>query len=311
MLAVSVIAALGVDWLLSLLRQNRARWLITLALTAFICLDTLPIWPFPSDARSTPAYYHQLAQTQLNGGLLELPVTGSRRASNYAMYYQTTHHQPLAGGYIERDPPGTVELKEFLNQLVSPLPPQTVMTVPDELQRLAILADLSIAQVIAHPDLMTDSAARARLDYLPRLLNQTILSTDELRVYPISLVSAVELAGLHLLPDEENWEVMREGQALRLKKQGYLFIYAGDSGCAALEFQIDTPDESVILASQFNNMPLAAYNITPEQPWRVDTLSLNKGLNYARLTTEPEKDVDFSKILVSAIPCNTPEPGAN
>ncbi|MCB0197504.1 MAG: hypothetical protein KDJ65_36495, partial [Anaerolineae bacterium] len=103
MLGLSVMAAAGVAYLYGTRRRSLAANLFVVGLAGLIVLDYLPLWPFPLDTRPTPAYYQQLMTMPINGGILDMPVTGSRRASNYAMFYQTTHRQPLAGGYIERD----------------------------------------------------------------------------------------------------------------------------------------------------------------------------------------------------------------
>jgi hypothetical protein len=235
MLGLAILASLGAAWLLNRI----GRWWLwsSIGLVAFILVEYWVIFPFPLEDRPIPGYYTALAQEKLDGGVLEIPVTGSRRASNYAMYYQTVHQHPLAGGYIERDPPGTVELKEFLNQLVSLLPAQSVFVPPVEAERRAILVDMNIERVIAHPDLMTDRAARATRDYLPQLLGPGIFADDDTLVYPVSQGIERGLPAWQILPDQENWEVVQEGVAVRLKKNGWLFIYAAEAGEAEVIFR--------------------------------------------------------------------------
>jgi hypothetical protein len=258
------------------------------------------IFPFPVEVRSIPGYYQELAQEPLDGAVLEVPVSGSRRASNYAMYYQTVHQHPLAGGYIERDPPGTVELKEFLNQLLSPLPLQAVFIPPDEAQRRAILADMKIRRVIAHPDLMTDKAAQATRAYLPSLLGTTLFADDALLVYPLPREETADLPTWQLLPDQENWEVVKEGTALRLKKTGYLFIYAAAAGRASVQFQLDQPAPPTQLTWQLNDSPTERYALESLTLYTTEPLPLRQGLNYFQLTTEPAEDIEFLQITVQA-----------
>jgi hypothetical protein len=268
-------------------------------LSLLILIEYLVIFPFPLEARPVSAYYPALAQEALDGGILELPVTGSRRASNYAMYYQTLHQHPLAGGYIERDPPGTVELKEFLNQLISPLPPQTVLTAPDEARRRAILADMRLSRVIAHPGLLTDRAAQASLAYLPLLLGPTIFADADTLVYAVPAETGAISAAWHLLPEQENWEVGREGRTLRFKETGYLFIYASQAGSVSLNFEIDRPPSQVQLGVQLNDELPEKFSVQANSAgYTTGLLSLRRGLNYLRLSTEPAMDLDFLKISV-------------
>lgn len=294
MLGLAVLAALGAARLLG--RAGRWQFWGAAGLALLILLEYLVIFPFPEEARAISAYYAELRQEKLDGGVLELPVAGSRRASNYAMYYQTVHQQPLAGGYIERDPVGTVELKEFLNQLVSPLPAQTVIAVPGAADRLAILADMSIRRVIAHPDLLTDRAARSTRDYLPHLLGSTIFADADTLVYTVPLGGS-HLPSWQILPDQENWEVLETGAALRLKEAGYLFLYTGASSSISLNFQVDHLPQPTTLSIRFNDS-ITTNHILEETSTSYTTgpLPLRRGFNYLHLSTEPAAAIDFLKI---------------
>ncbi|RME70325.1 MAG: hypothetical protein D6784_16925 [Chloroflexi bacterium] len=311
MMGVAVLASIGAAWLLPQSRsfyagipigkrtaQNR-NVLFLILIGAFILIEYPIIFPFPTEVRPISSYYFHLASQTFQGGILEMPVTGSRRASNYAMYYQTVHQHPLAGGYIERDPPATVELKEFLNQLVSPVAPQTVLSSPDESTRRAILADMHITQVIAHPSLMTDRAARATRDYLPLLLGDPVFQDEDIQVYVISQASGDKLPSLQLLFDQENWEVIKDGTALRLKKEGYLFIYATQAQNVDLRITLDAPSTHTTLSVKFNDGPEITYNnIDSTADYTIGALALQPGFNYLSLTTEPRQDIDFFKLTL-------------
>ncbi|MCG3206829.1 MAG: hypothetical protein FOGNACKC_00428 [Anaerolineae bacterium] len=299
MLAFSVIAAAGAGWLLA--RYRPARWPLTLALTAFIAAEVLPLWPFPVDARPVSPYTATLAQTNRSTGLLSLPVTGSRRASNYAMADQTIHRHPLAGGYIERDPPGTVELKEFLNGLVTPLPEQTVFAAPTAAERRAVLVDLGLGPVVTQTPLMTDRTARAQLDYLPRLLGAPQYTDEQVQAYTLPAAGADLLPQLFLLPDTENWEVLADGNALRLKKSGFFFIYQAEPGCATLALRPVNPSTAVALNWQLNNSLVKTGMIQTGSPQFLADLPLRRGLNTIRLTTSPEQELDLARIEISAV----------
>ncbi len=301
-LGLAMLAALGLSEVLSHRRTSGQRIMGTIAVVLFVILDYWVIFPFPMDLRPISGYYHRLAQEPLGGGVLEMPVSGSRRATNYALYYQTIHQHPLAGGYIERDPPGTVELKEFLNQLLSPLPTQTVFTPPNEAERLAILADMEIKRVIAHPSLMTDRAAQATRAYLPLLLGDPIFADEDTWVYPVQAEVSNHLPAWQLLPDQESWEVVREGTALRLKEAGYLFIYAAEAGPARLQFQIDSSARPTQLTWRFNDTSTETYLIEGKADLATGSLSLRRGLNYFRLSTELAQELEF--LVLSVQPGN-------
>lgn len=299
LLGASVLAGLGAAWLLSRQHHKWKAMLIGLGLGAFIIIEYAIIWPFPTEQRPVSDYYHQLAKSGSNAAVLSLPVAGSRRAGNYAMYYQTIHQRPLAGGYIERDPPGTVELKEFLNQLVSPLPAQTVFQAPPAEIRRAILADMHIEQIVAQSQLMTDRAAKSTLAWLPELLGPPVFTDDDTLAW--SIPAGGNLPDRQLLPEQENWEVLQDGRIIRLKKEGYLFIYAGQAGPVTLNFELDTPTETNI-NFRFNDDAGQSRAIGSETAFHMEPVSLRRGFNYIRLTTEPATDIDFVSISIETRP---------
>jgi hypothetical protein len=216
------------------------------------------------------------------------------------MYYQTIHEQPLAGGYIERDPPGTVELKEFLNQLLSPIPEQAVLAGPDEQARQSILADMQITRVILHPSLMTDQAARKTREYAPTVLGLPLFEDEDILAYPVQ-ADHRQFGNRQLLPDQENWEVVQDGAAFRLKKEGYLFIYAAEGDQVNLRLQVNGPPQATELSLRFNDALTVRHPVTTTENLSVGPLWLQKGLNYFRLSTAPGQDLDFRKISVESV----------
>ncbi len=297
MLGVAVLAAFGAAWLFQQLKASRSTSsiVLTAGLSILIIAEYLVIFPFPTEIRSSSSYYHTtLAQQPFDGGLLSLPATGSRRASNYAMFDQTVHGWPLAGGYIERDPIGTVELKEFLNQLVAPIPSQSVMQVPDEAQRRAILADLGITQITVNSDRMTDQAAKATLAYLPDLLGETVYNDEQIWVYKLADHS---FAGTHLLPEQENWEVLRDGQLFRMKKEGFLFIYTLDPNSINLFFRVDDI-QPTNLSLSINETNHQDHFLESSTEFSLEIPNLQPGFNYITLSTDPPQDIDFSEIAL-------------
>ena len=98
MLALAILAALGLNWLIA--RFRRGRW-IAVAATALIVFEFLPI-PYPLSVSDAPAWYATLAQDTRPGSVLNLPMNWDR--PNYLLH-QTVHGKPLVAGYISRDDP--------------------------------------------------------------------------------------------------------------------------------------------------------------------------------------------------------------
>ena len=98
MLALAVLAALGLNWLACLGRAGRAAAIAAMALVVF---EFLPI-PYPMSFPDTPAWYKTLAADPRPGSVLILPMEWDR--PNYLLD-QTTHGKPMVAGYISREDP--------------------------------------------------------------------------------------------------------------------------------------------------------------------------------------------------------------
>jgi len=297
MLAVSILGALGLACIMRWCRQGQCRWGLLVVLTGLIIFEYLPVWPFPVDFRPVSPYYHRLGQVQVQGGLLDMPVSGSRRASNYAMYYQTVHHKPLVGGYIERDPPGTEELRLFADRLLSPSGfSDNALLELTPLQRVTILRDLGVTEVVAHPALMTDRAARATLSFILDLLEEPYYVDDDLMAWHVP-PTEVALPTYALFLAEKGWEVAREGSQVRLKQQGLLFIYAATAGPATLTIESEGGSSSgqQLWVGDFGPLVVNGEDMRHYVP-----LDLEAGLNWFVFDLEDcgECWADFSRISI-------------
>ena len=297
MLAISILAAIGLAWLIEKYHQDIVRWSLLLGLTGFIIVEYLPMWPFPVDARSISPYYYQLPLAQAQQGLIDMPVSGSRRASNYAMYYQTVHHRPLVGGYIERDPPGTEELRLFADRLLSPPPiGDDIVLMPSLAQRIAILGDLAVSEIAAHRSLMTDQAARATLSFMPTLLGDPYYTDDDLLAWRVPFTTET-IQPYTLLLAENGWEAVNQERSLRLKKEGLLFIYAAHSGSAILTIELlgHPSEQPQLWVGDFGPLSTEDENSQYQIPFH-----LRAKLNWVpfHLTDCEKCEIDFLRVLI-------------
>jgi len=101
MLALAILAALGLNWLV---RRGRAGRVAAIAALGLIVFEFLPV-PYPMSPPDTPAWYKTLAADPRPGSVLILPMDWDR--PNYLLD-QTTHGKPLVAGYISREDPRTL-----------------------------------------------------------------------------------------------------------------------------------------------------------------------------------------------------------
>jgi hypothetical protein len=192
------------------------------------------------------------------------------------MYDQISHHMPLVGGYITRDPTGTAELRAFVDRLLSPsLYKESLMRSPTPAERLAILQQLKVAEVIAHPSLMTDRGAKLTLDYLPTILGPANYQGDDLSAWHVP-TAAKPASQPALFLAEEGWQPTQKGKGARLKQQGLLFIFAPDSGKKELTLEMTamTPGKSIAIGPSV--FMTAAEGMTTVRP----EIDLQQGFNY-------------------------------
>jgi len=145
--ALAILAAYGLAALLMQLRQ-RHRWnallVGTLCITAFA--ERLIVWPFPTAPAWKSATLQQLAATDSQRTVLNLPPSFS--SNNLALYGQTLHQHPLIGGRIFRGDSDDERNLEFLDALLRPQPPTDIIPQPDSAARAAILATYDVGAIV-------------------------------------------------------------------------------------------------------------------------------------------------------------------
>ncbi len=103
MLALAVLAALGMQWLLQRpALAQRPRWQRGSLLALLALLVLFEFWPrqfgmTPTTADQVSPFYRQLASERASAALLEIPGLDYR-----SMFYQTHHGMPIMGGNISR-----------------------------------------------------------------------------------------------------------------------------------------------------------------------------------------------------------------
>lgn len=107
-MAVSVMAAFGIDFLMSKMKLSKSqRIIIPCILLTLVIIESLTI-PYPSTALEVPKFYYQIGQITDKTAILETPIghySGSDMYSDYwFLYYQTIHQKPIYGGYSARVP---------------------------------------------------------------------------------------------------------------------------------------------------------------------------------------------------------------
>jgi hypothetical protein len=111
MLALAVLAGLGLDWLLQKVRDKELGGLGGLHLSCAVLAGGLVFFeflavPFPSLVMSAPAFYEALSEDQADYAVLDVPVsTQGQGLKGRYMFLQTVHEKAIFGGLVSRKPP--------------------------------------------------------------------------------------------------------------------------------------------------------------------------------------------------------------
>ncbi len=165
-LSLSMMAGQGLSWLIgkvSVFVTASMRASITLALLAggLVILEFLTI-PFPiAELPSIPPFYHTLAATPLDQGVLDIPIDreGGLRPALY-LFYQTGHQRPIFSGYLARTPPYPLaDIPAFQRYMLFPEASQ--MEAPGSKgEDLETFRRFGFQYLILHKDLMPHDEER-------------------------------------------------------------------------------------------------------------------------------------------------------
>ncbi len=303
MLCLAIMTAYGITYLSTYLK---AKWRtgVVGVLCGLILLEYLSIFPFPTEPDYIPDFYHQLT---LEGEytpqkIIDLPLRGHPGYNNYAMHYQTVHRQAIAGGHFIRKPAGAIEMRDFIHQLLSPPLPQSVLDLPDEHTRLALLNQFGFTKVVARLWLVTDDEATTQLAYLSNWLGQP-QPAGEVSVFQIPQATALLPEFVYLL-DGSGWQL--DGHRLQLTAPADLLVYvsAGQPQPATLQLGLSASNnEGRHLAIDHNGRPAIRFYLSKEPLNYHLPLKLPPGIH--RLTFRPQEScqqnctpVSFSRIAL-------------
>ncbi len=228
MLALGILAALGLDGLIHRLPGWRGR-LVALAAIALIVFEFLPA-PYPMSPPDTPDWYKTLAADPRPGAVLNLPMNWDRPGY---LLYQTEHGKPLTVAYISRDDPRTLTDRAPVLQHFRHLGPD-IIAFDLAAQGQQVLADLGVRWVILDRYKMPGGRERAYTEAAAQTIfggQPPVYQDDRLTAYEVTPPGTTE-PYLILGP---GWEPYDPGSATR-----------SFTGSAPLIVHAATPGEATV-----------------------------------------------------------------
>ncbi|MFB0546924.1 MAG: hypothetical protein ACETWB_08435, partial [Anaerolineae bacterium] len=257
--------------------------LLVAVLVVLIVFEYWTIWPFPTMEAMVPDFYHRLAEEPGDFAVLDLPQwpIWLRRASNYAMYYQTIHEHPIVGGYVWRLPEGLEGTIKAFQELVLPPVKADVIQRPLGEDAVKTLHRYKVRYVIFHKGLWEAEDEAAAAASLCRLLGPPLYEGPEAVAFTVPDVGDGSGKG-ELLALSYNWYnvEMVDGRPARwLKNDGAIYIHRLVEGQYRLRFAVYPFHGPRRLQVSVNGGNIADWIVEGWQELTTPTFTLRKGGN--------------------------------
>lgn len=288
MLALAVLAAYGLAWLLAHIRRS---WKQVIA--GVLCLVTLVeflvIWPLPTLPAGTPAYLAEMARSANEGAVLNLPV-GAGHVKQAAIFYQTVHEHPVFDSWFQRSLPVFPDVAGFLDGLLLPSPQADIVPAPAPGDRAAVARAEGAGYVFLYTPYVGHAAAR--MQALEAEFGPPRSTEGGIAIYEVA--SGVETPDglVYALPNndwrspERGWhdaEAWNGRPARWMTGEATLFIYSLHRQEGVLQFRALPLAVPQRLLVEVNREPLAPLVIGEWITYTTPAFTLQPGLNQIAL----------------------------
>ena len=165
-LPLAMLAAWGMEALMTVIHSTRAQKILNLAIIILILLAYSPV-PFATTLPEIPSWHAQAATDGETYAVLDLPIN-DRSYDKWYMQYQTAHGKPLATGHVSRLPReasyflDSVPLLKNLRQR-DQLPDPELTAVSEQLE---LLHEAGIRYLIIHKEFANEGLQAVWRDWL-------------------------------------------------------------------------------------------------------------------------------------------------
>ena len=246
MLALAVLSAYGLTWLLARVRQ---RWHVALApaLCAFTLTELCVVWPFPTMPVDTPVYLAEMVDG--DGAVLNLPIAAGH-VKQLSIFQQTIHERPVFDSWFQRDLPVFPDVAEFLDGLLIPETGRDIVPAPEVGQRAAVARAEGAGYIFLHMPYVGDPEAKMQL--LEAEFGPPRSTEQGIAIYEVVPGTATVDGLVYVVPNND-WRSAERGWHLTEEWGGRPARWM----TASAEFYIYSPERREG-AFQFRALPFAA-----------------------------------------------------
>ena len=285
MLALAVLSAYGLTWLLARVR----RWQVALALAfcAFTFVELCVVWPFPTMPVHTPAYLTEMVDG--DGAVLNLPIAAGH-VKQLSIFQQTIHERPVFDSWFQRDLPVFPDVADFLDGLLIPETGRDIVPAPQVGQRAAVARAEGAGYVFLHTPYVGDPEAKMQL--LEAEFGPPRSTEQDIAIYEVAPGAATVGDLVYVVPNndwrsvERGWHYAEEwgGRPARwMTASAELYIYSPGRREGALQFRALPFAAPQRLQIEVNREPLAPLVIGDWITYTAPGVTLQPGLNQISL----------------------------
>jgi hypothetical protein len=288
MLALAVLCAYGLAWLTEHV-CGRWRTALAVALCAFTLVEFSVIWPFPTMPVQTPAYLAEIAESDGEGAILNLPIAAGH-VKQLAIFQQTVHQRPVFDSWFQRDLPVFPNVADFLDGLLMPETQEDIVAVPHPGDRATVARAEGAGHVFLHTPYVGDVEAKMLL--LETEFGPPRSTEEGIAIYEVTSGPTTASDLVYVVPNndwrspERGWHYAEEwnGRPARwMAGSAELFIYSPDRREGALQFRALPLGSPQRLQIEVNQEPLPPLVIGEWITYTAPGVTLQPGLNQITL----------------------------
>ncbi len=275
--SLMIMAAFGLQTLLSRIKNQKAGWAVWLIACLLIPVEYLVRWPMPTTPIPSSPALIALANDGTGAAVMDFPVSDNT-VNLIALMQQTIHQHPLVGGRVYRDQPGALELQNFLSQLILASNTEDIAPVPTNDQRLDVFNYYSVSHIIYQPLGDPDGSARTALD---SVFGSPASTDDVVSIYKISTQSVQSPVSSLFFIFGSNWYAPDTWQAPTRWFKGIatLYMFSPQTTEGALSFTAIPGNDLRRLLIKVNGLETARFAVGDWGEYQTPSFRLSEGVN--------------------------------
>jgi hypothetical protein len=282
MLALAVLSAYGLDWLMKHMPWGR-RESAAVALCLITLGEFLVVWPCPTTPVQPPPYLSTLARSANRDPVLNLPITredaSARRAKELALFYQTVHEHPMFDTWVQRSLSTPADASAFLDGLLSPMLEPDIIPPPRVGARAAIARAFDVGHIFLFTRYAADAAPQMQL--LSAEFGSPQSTENQIIIHQVPSGPTTVDEPVYVLPGDHWWGVESwNGQPARwISESAEMYIYSPDRQRGSLQFTALPLDDPERMQIEVNGSPLMTLVIGDWIPYTTVSFDLQPGMN--------------------------------